>query len=144
MNTTIQSKRDCDCYCYWYVTLMVFWITRWVFVRSHSLRWDDVRLNTIPGKWRSGKLYFKKMTFGYTTIRENKVRLNKDSEKCRSALWSLGNLTIRLCDHSVELRLVAFFFRWDNDSVKWRFGITKIRSNYVRWCCFRRDNDSVK
>ena len=23
-NATIQSKRDCDSYCYWYVTLIVF------------------------------------------------------------------------------------------------------------------------
>ena len=117
---------------------------------SIQFRENDVRANNTSWKWRSAERWFMKMTFGYTTIRENNVRLNNDAETCRSALWSLGNSTIRLCDDLIELRSVTFFrrdnnsvkllsvifFRYDNDSVKWRCGITTIRWNDVlgKWC----------
>ena len=72
-------------------------------------RKNDVRANDFSRKWHSAERRFVKITFGYTTIRENNVRLNNDSEKCRSAIWSFGNSTIRLCDDSVKLRSVFFF-----------------------------------
>ena len=74
-------------------------------------------------------------------IWENDVRLNNDSEKCRSTLWSFANSTIRLCDDSVKWLSAIFFsakqrfgkiaFRQNDDSVKWRFGkITWPRKNF--------------
>ena len=66
------------------------------------------------------------MTFGWSTIRENDDRLNKDSGKCRSALWSFANSTIRPCDDSVKWLLAIFFgkttIRRNCISAKRRFG----------------------
>ena len=78
-------------------------------------------------KWRSGKWCFGKTTFDWTTIRKNDVRLNNDSEKFRSALWSFANSTIRPCDDSVKWHLEIFClgkigFRQNDDSMKWHFG----------------------
>ena len=83
-------------------------------------------------KWRSAPYDSGKMTFAQMIFRQNDVLLNDDSEKCRSALRSFGNSTIRLCEHSVQLSSVMFFsarqrfggmtFRQNYDSVKWHFG----------------------
>ena len=67
------------------------------------------------------------MTFGYTTIRENNVRLNNDLEKCRSALWSCDNSTIRSnyvwwYFFSATQPFGKITFRQNNDSLKWCFG----------------------
>ena len=59
------------------------------------------------------------MTFGWTTIRENDVRLNNDSKKCRSELWSFADSTIRL----VTIR--------SNDFGHFFFGTTTIRPNCI-------------
>ena len=75
-----------------------------------SVRWYDVLLYKISSKWRSGKWCFGKTTFGWTTIRKNDVRLNNDSEKCHSALWSFANSTIRSCDDSVIRRFGQMTF----------------------------------
>ena len=65
-------------------------------------------------------------------IRENNVRPNNDSEKCRSVLWSFGNLTIRVRDDSVILHLVMFFF-----SVRQRFGeMTFWENDVAPRCCY--------
>ena len=50
------------------------------------------------------------MKFGQMMFRENDVRLNNDSEKCRSALWSFANSTIRPYDDSVKWLSAIFFF----------------------------------
>ena len=75
----------------------------------------ETSISRISGEWCFGKT-----TFGWTTIRKNDVRLNNDSQKCRSALWSFANSTIRPC----------------NDSVKWLstifcFGKITIRQNLI-------------
>ena len=103
---------------------------------SIAARWNDVLLYTISAKWRSAndvsgerrsaERRFVKITFGWTTIREHDVRLNNDSEKCHSALWSLANSTIQPCDDSVKWlsakRFDKIVFRQNDDSMKWRFG----------------------
>ena len=71
------------------------------------------------------------MMFDSTTIRENDVALNNNSEKSRSVLRSFVNSTIRSNDFRQ-----FFFFRQNNDSEKLHFGETTIRWNNVseKWC----------
>ena len=109
---TSQSNHDCDWYCYWYVTLVVSWIKRYEFVKSH----------------REEK---KKMTFGQMIFRENDVRVNDDSWNWRSVIRRFGKTSfswtsIRLCNNSVKLRSVMFFF-----SARQRFGKMTFRENDV-------------
>ena len=63
-----------------------------------QFRLNDVRANAVSGKRRSAERRDVKMTLGWTTIPEKDVRLNNDSEKCRSALWSFPNSTNRSTD----------------------------------------------
>ena len=79
-----------------------------------SVRQNDVRANDVSGK-RSAERRFVKMTFGWTTIRENDVRLKNGSEKYRSTLWSFTNSTI---DHILLDCAWSYLACWLN---YWRF-----------------------
>ena len=75
------------------------------------------------------------MKFCFIQFRKNDVQLNSDSEKCRSALWSFANSTIRPYDDSVK-SISAIFFRQNNDSAKLHLGKTTTLWNDVsgKWC----------
>ena len=80
-----------------------------------KMQWaEQTPLLNVSGKRHSAQRRFVKMTFGWTTIRGNDVRLNNDSEKCRSALWNFANSTI------LSNAFRSFFF-----------GKTKIRKNCI-------------
>ena len=86
-------------------------------------------------KWHFASDNFGKMTFGKMIFQENDVRLNKDLEKCCSALWSSGNSTIRPCDDSAKWLSVIFFLQNNNSaklqSAKRRFDEMTFRENEV-------------
>ena len=106
-------------------------------------RQNDVRANYVSGKQFSAERRFVKMTFGWMTIRDNDIRLNDDSEKFRSILWSFANCTIRPCDDS-DKWLSAIFdvktVRQNCISAKRRFDEMTVRENdmaptFPRWYC---------
>ena len=143
---------------------------RQFFFGKTTIHKNDVWLNDNSEKWRSAEQTIRKnfvrhyecsliRRFGHVTIRSNDFRQNpisakrrfvkmtfgwtNDSEKCRPALWSFANSTIRPCEDSVKWLSAIFFstkqrfgkiaFRRNDDSMKWWFGKIMRSPNFASW-----------